>query len=199
MKSHRNKGLMGVGTLIIFIAIILIAAVASSVLITTGGSLQQKALVTGVQTEESVASGVEAISLMATDASENHSVQHFELLIRMQSGSEPINLNNSVITVDTTDTYQNLDYNTTIDKNLFSALSGGTHHFIVQYVKQGPDNENGYLNRGDVVKLKFNTINAIDENQKIRIRFIPRVGQMTQIDVMTPDVMSDQRVQLWPT
>lgn len=199
MESNKNHGLMGVGTLIIFIAIILIAAVASSVLITTGGSLQQKALVTGVQTEESVASGVEAISLMATDASENHSVQHFELLIRMQSGSEPINLNNSVITVDTTDTYQNLDYNTTIDKNLFSALSSGTHHFIVQYVKQGPDNENGYLNRGDVVKLKFNTISTISENQKLRIRFIPRVGQMTQIDVMTPDVMSDQRVQLWPT
>jgi len=67
--KREPKGMMGIGALIIFIAIILIAAIAASVLITTGGSLQQKALITGSQTEEAIASGIEAMTVVASDAS----------------------------------------------------------------------------------------------------------------------------------
>ena len=66
MKGIKNKGEMGVGTLIIFIAVILVAAVAAAVLISTAGSLQQRALVTGGQAEQGVSTGAEAVSVMAT-------------------------------------------------------------------------------------------------------------------------------------
>jgi archaeal flagellin FlaB len=191
MKQTKNKGEMGVGTLIIFIAVILVAAVAAAVLISTAGSLQQRSLVTGSQAEEGVSTGAEAVSVMGTDASSGHDIEDLEFLLRLQAGSEPMNLNNTVVTMDTADTSQNMDF-------AGSAGSASTTHFAVSYVKQGPDYEAGYLSRGDVLKVTFSTVQSVAENQKVRLKVIPRVGQPTIVEFTTPDVMTDKRITLWP-
>lgn len=192
MKPKMKKGMMGVGTLIIFIAVILVAAVAAAVLISTAGSLQQRGLTTGAQAEEGVSTGAEAISVMATDASTDHQIENFEMLLRMQAGSDPMNLNNTVILVDTSETSQSLDYGG------LGTSATSTTNYQVEYVKAGPEQENGYLSRGDVIKVFFQSDGSVEENKKVRIRVIPRVGQPTIVDFTTPDVMTDMRVNLWP-
>ncbi|MFH0861771.1 MAG: archaellin/type IV pilin N-terminal domain-containing protein [Candidatus Altiarchaeota archaeon] len=186
----KNKGSMGVGTLIIFIAVILVAAVAAAVLISTAGSLQQRALVTGGQAEEGVSTGAEAVSVMATDATSGHTIESFEMLLRLQSGSESMNLNNTVLIMDTSTTSQNMDFS--------GSTAYTTINYGVAYVKQGPDYEPGYLSRGDVIKVNFASTNNITENAQVRLKVVPRVGQATIIEFTTPDVMTDMRVSLWP-
>lgn len=191
MKTKRSKGMMGVGTLIIFIAVILVAAVAAAVLISVAGSLQQRSLVTGGQAEEGVATGAEAVSVMAIDASDSaHALEQFEMLLRLQAGSDSMNLNNTVVVLDTSTTSQNLDF--------AGGIAFTTLQYGVSYVKSGPDQEPGYLSRGDVIKVSFNSTNSVAENQKVRIKVIPRVGQATIIEFTTPDVMTDMRINLWP-
>jgi flagellin FlaB len=198
----KPKGMMGIGALIIFIAIILIAAIAASVLITTGGSLQQKALITGSQTEESIASGIEAMTVVASDASAGdpsgspHRVGDFKVMVRLQSGSQGINMNNTILTVDTETESFSLTYNATIGNDGLAATTSG---YVIYYVQNGTNHENGYLNRGDVAKVIFRLSPEISENELVRIKMIPRVGTYTQIEFYTPDSMTQESVSLWPT
>jgi len=133
--------MMGIGALIIFIAIILIAAVAASVLITTGGSLQQKALITGTQTEEAIASGIEAMTVVASDASGGsnghgaitaHKVGDFKVMVRLQSGSQGLNLNNTIVTVDTETSSTSMTYNQTVASDMVAVT---TTQFLIYYVQ----------------------------------------------------------------
>ena len=86
--NKNKKAEMGMGTLILFIAMILVAAVAAGVLISTTGSLQNKALATGKATTAQVGTAMEAVEVFAEDASSSNNLEDFYETIRLTSGSE---------------------------------------------------------------------------------------------------------------
>ncbi len=58
---HNKKADTGIGTLIVFIAMILVAAIAAGVLIQTATSLQNKALLTGMRSKNEVSTALSPI------------------------------------------------------------------------------------------------------------------------------------------
>lgn len=93
---------MGIGTLIIFIATILVAAVAAGVIISTSGILQQKALQVGDQTRSRLVNGldVEQIFMHADlDNEFNRTANDFEILVRPSAGSNAIQLKSLTLTL----------------------------------------------------------------------------------------------------
>ena len=109
LRDKNKKAEMGIGTLIIFIALLLVAAIAAGVLIQTAGSLQEKALTTGDQAKGQIATNVRVIEVSATDGS-NGSLRDFFQIIRLAPASEPIKLEQSLVTMNTFDRTAALKY-----------------------------------------------------------------------------------------
>jgi len=100
----REKGEMGVGTLIIFIAMIIVAAVAATVLIQTAYRLQQQAEETGNIATQDVATGFKIITIQGI---RNDIMYHNESLGNITVGSTtfsgnlthvPVNPNSVIVT-----------------------------------------------------------------------------------------------------
>jgi len=70
--TREEEGAIGIGAMIVFIALVLVAAVASSVIIQTAEKLQQNAQQTGQDTKEEIGGKITILSVhIVTDADEN--------------------------------------------------------------------------------------------------------------------------------
>lgn len=186
---------MGVGTLIIFIALLLVAAVAAGVLIQTAGSLQQKALSTGSQATTQISTNALALEVSGVDGSDQN-VENFSMIMKLAPGSDPIQLDSVTMTLSTVTETTSLTYSTAADPVVNGTTENGT--FVVTYLQNGTNNQQGVMVRGDVIQFDFLTPTAINEGEYVRINFIPKTGTSTQVIFNTPDVMSTERVYLYP-
>jgi archaeal flagellin FlaB len=92
LKKDR-RGEMGVGTMIIFIAMILVAAVAASVLIGTANKVREQAQNTGDQAINNVASGFVVQDVTGTVNAGFTQITDLTVQMRLQAGSPNINMN----------------------------------------------------------------------------------------------------------
>lgn len=100
---------MGVGTLIVFIAMLLVAAIAAGVIISTQSALQEKSLSTSQQARSQVSSHMRTYEVSATDAN-NGSVKDFCQIIKLTPGSDPMKLNQIMLSLSTKDDTAVLKY-----------------------------------------------------------------------------------------
>ncbi|MBC7086473.1 MAG: flagellin [Methanomethylovorans sp.] len=110
-----NSAQVGIGTLIIFIAMVLVAAVAAAVLIQTSGTLQQKAQSTGKQATQEVSSNlivknIEGVRAKNTSTDMSSTIDLLRLKVGLNVGSAPVDVNQVVITITDGTTANNLVY-----------------------------------------------------------------------------------------
>ena len=61
--KRKDAGSMGIGAMIIFIAMVLVAGIAASVLVQVANNLQMQALFSGQETIEEVSTGIAAVDV----------------------------------------------------------------------------------------------------------------------------------------
>jgi flagellin FlaB len=92
----EERGQVGIGTLIVFIALVLVAAIAAGVLINTAGFLQSQAEATGEESTSQVSDGVQLVGSSAvTDT--NGEVSIVELRVALAPGSDRVDLSDATI------------------------------------------------------------------------------------------------------
>ena len=113
--SKDTRAQVGIGTLIIFIAMVLVAAVAAAVLIQTSGVLQQKAQATGKQATQEVSSNliiksIEGIRAKDSSTVMSDTIDMLKIRVGLNVGSAPVDVNQVVISVTDGTTANNLVY-----------------------------------------------------------------------------------------
>ena len=218
--KENVKAVVGIGTLIVFIAMILIAAVASSVLITTSEELQARAKTVGTQTIREVSAGISVESVTGyTNAAKTY-IEYLSLTIRPRAGSKDIDLSLCTLSV----LYDNLTI-LTLDENLVNGVNTDNTSLFYTPVESGsnytlmgntsnttfaviaihdPDGSitNTYgMNSGDRAILLVNLSaiiggTGLPARETVSGTLTPEIGIKAQYDVTAPAVFSKRIVKL---
>jgi flagellin FlaB len=89
--TDSERGQVGIGTLIVFIAMVLVAAIAAGVLINTAGFLQTQAEDTGTESTEQVADNLNVITTTG-NVSGADKINELRIGVQPAAGSDQINL-----------------------------------------------------------------------------------------------------------
>jgi flagellin FlaB len=220
--DEDDRAETGIGVLIIFIALVLVAAVAASVLIHTAGILQQRADSTGTTTIRQVSTGIVVDQILGYDGStpaEAGGVEYVAIFLSDNTGGSSVNLANVSVTLTINGITAVLVYNSSIfasvaqsgTDNLFGnsvwSLLSATHHDSTSYgvlVESDPVNSltasYPVLSPGDTAAVIFNVTNTfgvnITQNQAVSGQITPEQGAPAVIDFYAPDSFTTRTVTL---
>ena len=93
VERNRDEGSIGIGAMIVFIALILVAAVASTIIIKTAEELQQNAEATSDDTRKEI-SGKISILQVLVNTSDGTNIDSMIITAKVASGSTDVMVNN---------------------------------------------------------------------------------------------------------
>jgi flagellin FlaB len=93
--NNEERGQVGIGTLIVFIAMVLVAAIAAGVLINTAGFLQTQAEATGEESTEQVSNNLQVESVVSEV--EGGEIRAIAIDLSLAPGSNPIDITSATL------------------------------------------------------------------------------------------------------
>jgi flagellin FlaB len=194
---NNNKADVGIGTLIVFIAMVLVAAVAAAVLIQTSGVLQQKAQQTGKEATAEVASNLKVVSVVGTTDTTNANISDLNVTLELASGGSSIDFTKVVVK------YINETNVSTLTLNSAGAPPTATsNQFNFSELRVGTGSPSYVLRSGDLAVLEINlnlTNQVLWPRKKGTIQIIPETGTMVVQDIAAPATFSgNSMIQLFP-
>lgn len=170
--KNKDVGAVGIGAMIVFIAMVLVAGIAASVLIQTSTKLETQAMTTGQQTIAEVSTGL-AVDAVYGHKSGATAIDKIAISIRPRAGSADIDLTETVLELSDSSTKNLLIYDSTnfcladnINGDLFalSAFGGGAAQFRVVVLEDADGSctsTTPVINAGDHVVLGVDIATAL--------------------------------------
>ncbi len=205
--NSNERGLIGIGTLIVFIAMVIVAAVASGVLINTATALQGQARDTSRSTMRQVASGIRVLTINGRAASvgEGTRVENIELFVKTRPGSPGINLKNMSIEYVSAAAERHLvmhDNAYATRQDFYDSNSPdrlGDDNFAVVKIKNPSGTDNYMLATPSDMAEIWIDVTAIEGNglapsEKVTLALMPDTGFKTYAQGRTPATMASKGV-----
>lgn len=193
-----RKGDVGIGTLILFIAFILVASVAAGVVISTTNLLQSKALTTGTESTKEVATSFETISAYAMDGSDDRYIEQVYWTVKPSSGNDDVDFDDLLLTMNTNNQSQEYSYDSSVNCSDSTNVSSYTNKFGITMIIEATNSLSGYFVKGDIVQFCFKAPRAIAEGEKVKLNLIPKKGSTLTENINMPSLMIDQRIYIYP-
>ncbi|MFO7925831.1 MAG: archaellin/type IV pilin N-terminal domain-containing protein [Halobacteriota archaeon] len=168
----QERGQVGIGTLIVFIALVLVAAIAAGVLINTAGFLQSQAEQTGEESTGQVANNLQFTTIEATADSGAPEINTVLVNVQLAPGSEPINLDQTELRVFT---------------GTGTSESGTT--------------SGGVLEAGESAEIDVDSVTGatitLEEGEELEIILVTNDGSQAETAVTAPDpITTDGQIRL---
>lgn len=216
-----EKAMVGIGTLIVFIAMVLIAAVAASVLISTAEKLQSKAEAVGSQTITEVSAGL-AIEDITGYTDENRTIiEYLALTVRPRAGTQYMDMTLTTLTI-LDDNESVLELNVSLvqpvnldGKSLFyTPDSPGSNYRILDYLTateyglvaihdpDGTITSTQGMNTGDRAVILVNLTAVMPDEGGLTVResisgtLTPELGTRAVYDITAPALFESRIIQL---
>ncbi len=203
---RKEVGSIGIGAMIVFIAMVLVAGIAASVLIQTSTRLESQAMSTGRQTADEVSSGIAVVDVVGyANSSNDGDLSKLAILVRPRAGTDGIDLsqtyleladeNKKVVLNYTTSYYEEPNgQNDIFNASVFPDTPGGfpASQFGLLVVEDADDSlkeATPVMNRGDRVYICINitgTHSDIAERVEVWGLVVPELGSPGVIKFRTP-------------
>ena len=220
-----NKGISCIGVLIIFIAMILVAAVAAMVLLQTVGSLEGQALQTGKESTGEVSTKLRITSItgVTNNATDPYALEYLRIIARLAPGSSNIDLNNTLMTISTKGLHaQGISYNMSVPENTVTDAKAASYlnvSYSIVYLGQPASYSNSSrlsVKQNDIVEfwyrvgeqatnasgtrsaLNTNISGGILPSTDVTVTLTPQHGATEEIPFRTPPSYEGQYVALFP-
>ena len=206
MLRKKDVGSIGIGAMIVFIAMVLVAGIAASVLIQTSTRLEAQAMRTGQETTEEVSTGIAVFDIKGY-APDSGNLDNMTITVRPRAGSADIDLAEVFLELSNTDYKVIMNYDTAGSNNWNDSSTGVDDVFGVAcfpvaanrfgiLVLEDADGSctetNPVINKGDKVLLcvdttqSFSATGGINERTDIWGMVVPEQGSPGVIAFTTP-------------
>ncbi len=207
-----DVGAIGIGAMIVFIAMVLVAGIAASVLIQTSGKLEMQAMKSGQETIAEVATGIQVEGIEGYNASGAGTISRLAIEIRARAGSQEVDISETVVELTDSNTKNLFTYNSgnftpvaSIDGNIFTAsfypFDNDTIFGLI--VLEDADNSitaaNPIINTGDHVIITINITKAFGGfGTRVDVTgiVIPEEGSPGVVSFTTPASYTEAVVEL---
>jgi len=214
--KQEDEGSIGIGTLIVFIAMILVAAVAATVIIQTSETLQNRAYAVGTQTIREVSSGMQIVDITGYADDNKTKIEYLAITIKPRAGSYDLDLNETMIYIEHDNlSVLSLDFqngNQTITNSVSSdGIFHTLNHSCLTSTNYGiiaiRDSDNSIVNnhgisRNDLAIIIVNlsailsTNGGLEPSNEITGRLVPEVGSSGIFLVSAPNAFTYKVVEL---
>jgi archaellin len=215
MKQIRNqKAMSGISTLIIFIALILVAAIAALVLLQTVGTLQSQAIATGTESRKQVSGQLQIITVTGIrtgiNPNQNQNINYLRILTKLSPGGQKIGLART--TINYTDGINNktgisynaicannveLDCKAALDAVTDADVTYTTSNYSVLFLGSGAGYFGESIDTGQLVEIWYNAPD-LATNQDVTLTIYPDKGSVSQLSFKTPTSYDANYVTLYP-
>ena len=212
----QDLGDMGIGAMIVFIAMVLVAGIAASVLVQTANKLEIQAMTTGQQTTAEVATGLAVVDIEGKADTGHTKIMNLTVTVKARAGSGDIDLAQTVVELTDGNTKVLLSYNKDALWNFNHSVDSNGNIFATGFWNQ-TNEEFGILvlqdsigssitsstpviKRGDLVMLTISTASCfggLDPRDDILGMVMPEDGSPGIFAFRVPASLSDTVYDLY--
>ncbi|HJH28739.1 MAG TPA: flagellin [Methanosarcinaceae archaeon] len=180
---------VGIGTLIIFIAMVLVAATAASILIQTSGVLQQKAQSTGREAIQNVGSNVEVMQIIGSRSDTNsNDFDYVNITMKVMAGAGAIDVGEFILALQNQS--ERLDTIKYVNDTASASLTSTQFYVVVLRDEDNSFNASSdtvtSINSGDIVNLVLKPGVNLPAREPVRIEIMPEYGSTAIKEFITP-------------